>query len=171
MKEISIITAILLEIKNQGDDSFSIYNITEAIRDSVGNQMYELSESGTSVYHDDVKKGFQEVYENGLLEDYDTQANGLYREFKRKSAVGTQSVKPQSNQPLKLQQSSKMPLSIQAMILGYINNRSGLITMKQIQSRLKGYGCTCEDIKDYLTSIGRIDSKTAHLPASKVCCF
>jgi hypothetical protein len=179
MKQIQLITAILLTIKEFGTDKFSIYNITENIRDHLNMGDYEVTEDGrysSNLTHQEVKDSFEELYNNGLLSNYDKSFNSQgYREYQLNDVfdanldddldddlVGI----PATPSPVILTMdkiknacvSSGIPFDVQKKMYFYIKN-NGPVTMKQIQSRLKG-PFTCSQLLDFLSKINLIDTNT-----------
>lgn len=163
-----IITAILATINSFGTDSFSIFNITRAIREDVNNGLYSLEEYDDIVDHETVKKYFMELINNGILNDYTVSYNTIgYREYSKNGTVTTPA--PQTILPnvAQISQNSVFPFDIQRKMYQYIRD-NGPVTMKQIQSRLKGFSCTCEDLKSFLSKLNLIDPNTSVNPPSKV---
>jgi hypothetical protein len=178
MKQIQLITAILLAIKEFGTDKFSIYDITTNIRTSIRNCEYVLSFDGlfmqVDIKHDEVKRLFEELYTNDLLSNYDKSFNSQgYREYQLNDVFDTDlddsndlTGIPVTPSPVKLTvddiknacASSGIPFEVQKKIYSYIKN-NGPVTMKQIQSRLKG-PFTCSELLDFLSKINLVDTNT-----------
>ena len=159
MKTMTMTTAVLLAIKSFGTTPFSIYNITAEIRDNVNSSRYELAIFEDDVNHEDVKEHFQELVDNGLLDDYYTNYNPAgYREFCTVDPTLSNPV-ASVNIPAAVANTT-IPTDIQLKIYKYLKNR-GPATMKQIQSRLKGQPYTCKDIYDLLNNIGLIDPNSS----------
>lgn len=182
MKSITLTTAVLAAVKNFRDDVFSIFNITRSIREDVDNGDYEIAGSGRTVLHDDVKNAFLELMDNVYGNDYSTRDSGRgYREFQR-TAGQTQSqsqaqpakcpapgcTNPNTTSCAAPQCPQASPLdSVKDTITSYLRS-NGPRTMKQIQSRLKGFTTTCEDLATYLENLGIVDKSTVGNAPSKV---
>jgi hypothetical protein len=174
MKTISLTTAVLLTLKSFASDTFSIFNITRAIREDVNDGEYEISGSGRTVSHDEVKSIFIELLDDVIGDQYDVSDSGRgYREFRK-----TQALTPIANLPVAIQTPSlpatlpnptpiKLSTEAQGIIGKYLGN-NGPATMKQIQSRLKGHPYTCKDLAEYLDSIGLINRTTKTDAHSKI---
>ena len=177
MKQITLQTAVLAAVKNFRDDIFSIFNITRSIREDVANGSYELTSYGTSVNHDNVKEAFLELMENVYSNEYQVRDSGRgYREFQKiaQTQTVTPCVAPGCTNPSttscatpQCPQASSFPKDVTDCITAYLRN-NGPRTMKQIQSRLKGFSTTCEDLASYLANLGLVDKSTACNPPSKV---
>lgn len=169
MKTINIITAILSTVNSFGNDVFSIYNVTRAIREDVNDGSYLLEEYDDFVDHDIVKKYFIELIENNALVGYSERYNQTgYREYIKDDApvLNTPVVSTLPN-VAQISQNSKIPFDVQKKMYQYIKD-NGPVTMKQIQSRLKGFSCTCSLLKDFLSKLNLVDPKTLANPDSKV---
>lgn len=153
--------AILLAIKEFGDNIFSVHNITTHIRDQINMGSYELRDTLDKVSHNDVKDYFSELVENGFLSDYMVRHNPSgYREFSKNPTNAT------NTQPTPVS-TTKIPTDIQVIVYKYMKN-NGPVTIKQIQSRLKGHPYTCEDIAQFLDKINLIDPVSKILPYSRM---
>tara|TARA_R110002167_G_scaffold98020_3_gene258273 strand:- start:11076 stop:11582 length:507 start_codon:yes stop_codon:yes gene_type:complete len=165
MKQINITTAVLLAIKGFEDENFSIYDVTKEIRSCVDKD-YSIFGSSGNVPHDFVKFIFTELLENDLLSDYDAEnsPNG-YRVF----SLADSKLVPTPSQPLPTLTLIQypMPLGDQTKILNYVDDHSP-VTMKRVQSRMKGSSYTCQEIKDFLESMGRLPSNVQDVAVSKV---
>jgi hypothetical protein len=162
MKTLNIVTAILLNIKSFGSDPFSIYDITKSIRLDVADESYELSDFGDLVEHETVKENFLELLENGLLDSYTVSHNPAgYREYQVNDGSS-----PSPQQTATVQPLTNIPTDVQLIIYKYMKN-TGPVTMKQIQSRLKGHSYTCKDIKEFLEKINLIDTNSKNYPDSQ----
>lgn len=155
-----------MSIKSFQNDKFSIWNITSKIRDDVQTLKYDLTETGASVYHDDVKEAFSELLENDILE-FHTVSNNThgYREYQLNGDVNTPATPIPDIKAISV--ASTIPKDVQKKMYVYLKN-NGEVTMKQIQSRLKGHPYTCAEIKDFLAQLHLIDTKTLTLPVSQV---
>lgn len=175
MKTINVITAILATINGFGNDVFSIYNITRSIRDDVNDELYQLEDYVDDVQHDVVKLYFNQLLDNGILNDYSVRYNVLgYREYVKTDVTQVQvqvqpQAQPQNNLPnvSQISQNSVFPFDVQRKMYSYIKN-NGPVTMKMIQSRLKGHSCTCDQLKDFLSQLNLVDPNTVANPSSKV---
>lgn len=184
MKQITLTTAVLAATKNFRDDIFSIYNITRSIREDVESGDYEIVGSGRTVLHDEVKAAFLELMEHVYGNEYQTRDSGRgYREFQRISktqaaqcsapgcsnTATTSCAAPACPQvaPQTSQTTSSFPNDVKKSITDYLS-KNGPRTMKQIQSRLKGFSCTCEDLATYLGNLGLVDKSTTNNAPSKV---
>lgn len=170
MKQIHVITAILLTIKDFGINTFSIHNITAAIRDDLNFGEYELENGDTRLPHDTVKRYFMELWDNGILFKYDRNYNSLgYWEYTRK--VNTQVPSAPTNVSVTAAvtnavNSAIIDKDVQLKIYNYLKS-NGPSNMKRIQSRLKGYNYTCKELKDFLNSLGLIDPQSSNSPDSQ----
>lgn len=153
MKQINITTAVLLAIKGFEDENFSIYDVTKEIRSCVDKDYTIFGNSG-NVPHNFVKFIFTELLENDLLSDYDAEnsPNG-YRVF----SLADSKLVPTPSQPLPVRTliQPKMSLGDQSLIINYVV-KHGPVTMKQVQSRMKGSSYTCQEINDFLSSVGKL---------------
>jgi hypothetical protein len=165
MKTINIITAILLSIRSFGNDQFSIFDITSNIRENLNDGEYELSIFGDRIAHDVVKTHFTELADYGFLSDYSMKHENGYRVFKRTQALATTTINQSTNAPTPA--ATTIPSDVQLIIYKYLKGRSP-VTMKQIQSRLKGHTYTCQEIKDFLAAINLVDNSTVNNTPSKV---
>lgn len=162
-KNITLTTAILLTLKSFGDDTFSAFNITRAIREDIQDGEYELTGLGHTVFHDTVKSIFIELLDNVLGGEYETSDSGRgYREFRK-----SQNVTPIANLPttpdslITPLNNISLTISSEAQrIIGTYLGNNGSATMKKLQSRLKGHPYTCKDLAEYLDSIGLINKTT-----------
>jgi hypothetical protein len=162
MKTISTTAAILMAINEFGDNPFSIWDITNSIREHVNDEHYQLRYEFDNVEHETVKDFFLEIADSGLLDDYYTKFNvNGYREFCKVNPVMSQPavVTKVVPTPTTATVDVRFPPSVQEKMYNYIKNR-GPSSMKQIQSRLKGHNYTCQELYDFFNKIGLID-KTA----------
>jgi hypothetical protein len=170
MKQISTTTAILLAIKEFGDNPFSIYNITKTIRKNVRDGEYELRYDFDNVEHDAVKGYFVELVDNGLLDDYYVRNNpNGYREFAKSIPTNVPNTSPVDPNTIvqNAMATTVLPTDVQVKIYNYMKN-NGPVSMKRIQSRLKGYKYTCAEIKDFLDKINLVDPQSTAYPTSQV---
>ena len=189
MKQITLTTAVLAAVKNFRDDVFSIFNITRSIREDIENGDYDIIKGNpigangkTQVLHADVKDIFIELLDNVYGNDYSVRDSGRgYREFQRTVAVGqTQTqvqpakcpapgcTNPNTTSCAAPQCPQASPLDcVKDTITSYLRS-NGPRTMKQIQSRLKGFTTTCEDLATYLENLGIVDNSTVGNAPSKV---
>lgn len=173
MKNINAITAILLALKNIGNEEFSIFNITLEIRDQLYLGIYQI-DSANFIPHEEVKKNFEELQLMGLLDDY-TVSHSVdgYRLYQLKQVIVNI---PDASVPTPTQsaldrvqaisRASIIPMDIQKKIYAYLKG-NGSVSMKQIQSCLKNQPYTCKDIKTFLGQLQLIDPNTATLPDSQ----
>lgn len=177
MKQIHTITAILLAVKEFGTNKFSIWEITNKIRQHLNDGDYELlygDNSRTYIHHHENKECFKELWDNGLLDNYDKSFNSQgYREFQLNDdtdnlndGLRSPPVKMTVDDIANACNASGIPTDVQKKMYSYIKN-NGPVTMKQIQSRLKA-PYTCEQIKDFLSKIYLIDPNTSSNPNSQV---
>jgi hypothetical protein len=169
MKTITVTTAILLTLKEFVNDTFSIHDVTKNIRKNVRNGEYELVDYVDSVPHDLVKTHFLELIDNGLLDNYYVRNNpNGYREYCLNPTFD--SVQPATADPTTVVQNAMattvLPTDVQLKIYAYLKN-NGPANMKRIQSRLKGYNYTCQEIKDFLDKINLIDPASSVNPPSQ----
>lgn len=176
MKTITLTTAVLAAVKAFRGDIFSIFNITRSIREDVESGTYELTGSGRTVYHDDVKAIFEELMDNVYGSQYQTRDSGRgYREFQLIVQGQTaQCPAPGCTNPVTTSCATpSCPQAVQPLdavrdnITQYLRD-NGPRTMKQIQSRLKGFSTTCEDLATYLSKLGLVDSTTKANAPSKI---
>jgi hypothetical protein len=174
MKQISTTTAILLVINAFGDSPFSIWDITKSIREDVRNGEYELRYEHNNVGHDMVKDYFLELVDNGLLDDFYVRNNpNGYREFSRNIPnVIPKTTTPKTTTPdptavvQNAMNTTVLPKDVQLKIYTYLKN-NGPSSMKKIQSRLKGYPYTCQEIKEFLDKINLIDPQSSAYSTSQ----
>lgn len=153
MKQINITTAVLLAIKGFDDENFSIYDVTKEIRSCVDKDYTIFGNSG-NVPHDFVKFIFTELLENDLLTDYNSENDpGGYRVF----SLADSKLVPTPSQPLPVRTliQPKMSLGDQSLIINYVV-KHGPVTMKQVQSRMKGTNYTCQEIYDFLSVVRKL---------------
>lgn len=172
MKQIHVITAILLSLKDFGTDTFSIHNITLDIRDRINIQEYELEYFEDRISHDVVKTYFTQLLDNGILFKYDraNNPNGFWeytRQITSSKTVTTPTPDPVTTTVVNAMASTVLPTDVQLKIYSYLKN-NGPASMKRIQSRLKGYSYTCSEIKDFLDKINLIDPQSSAYPDSQV---
>jgi hypothetical protein len=184
MKQMTLTTAVLLAIKSYNTDTFSIYDLTRAIRQDVNDGEYEIKDLGTDIPHHAVKGVFAELQENGFLDDHLEEVDYAegYRKFTWQddtihaytpppTPVITTNTSMVPNPPLTPTLGSKSftPITpyVQDLIVKYITSR-GITTVKQIQSRLKKYNYTCDTIKDFLLALHVVDPATINNPPSLV---
>jgi len=158
-----------LAIAEFGDNPFSIWNITKTIRKNVRNGEYELKHYLDDVPHDMVKEYFTELLDGGILNDYYVRNNPSgYREFAKTMPTNVPSTTPVD--PTTIVQSAMattvLPTDVQVKIYNYMKN-NGPVSMKKIQSRLKGYNYTCSEIKDFLDKINLVDPQSSAYPTSQ----
>lgn len=174
MKTIQTTTAILMAIKSFGAKKFSIWDVTKEIRIKLLNFEYELDRdyNENNVYHEDVKELFLELLENGILEGIDETHNPSgYREYQFGVASPT-TIPPQStngsitNTVQVAMTSTTIPVDVQKKIYSYLKTH-GVVTTKQIQSRLKGHPYTCKEIYEFLNNIKLISDNADNLPVSQ----
>ena len=170
MKEITIVTAILMAIKEFRYDEFSIWEITKNIREKIDNGDYTLKFHGLSAPHWAVKSLVEDFIVGGLFDEYSvrTHIDG-YRIFQKEDTAKT--AIPSHTPPIVVHQqkttnTTVLPTDVQLKIFTYLKN-NGPVTMKQIQSRLKGHGYTCSEIYDFFDKINLIQSKTLTAPISQ----
>ncbi len=170
MKQITLTTAVLLTLKSFANDTFSVFNITRAIREDVSDGEYELTGLGTTVFHDSVKTIFIELLDNVLGGEYETSDSGRgYREFRKAQNVTPIANLPITNPTVTPISNTSLTISTEAQrIIGTYLGNNGPATMKQLQSRLKGHPYTCKDLAEYLESIGLINTSTKSDNHSKI---
>lgn len=170
MKTLKITTAILLAIKGFGTSQFTIYDITRTIRNDTSSGAYEVYSYGDDIDHDMVKEEFMELWVNGVLGGILLSYNPSgYREYQWVGA--NQPQPPQTTMtPTTVVQTAmattSIPKDVQVKIYAYLKN-NGPATMKQIQSRLKGYSYTCQEIRDFLQVLNLIEPQTTVLSVSQ----
>jgi hypothetical protein len=168
----------LATLKSFQHDTFSVFNITRAIREDVQDEEYEITGLGKTIFHDAVKTIFFELMDNVIGDIYETSDSGRgYREFRLadSSKINTPVLNtPIANLPVApafVPTPNPTILSVspeaQRIIGTYLGN-NGPATMKQLQSRLKGHPYTCKDLSEYLDSIGLIDKTTKTHTPSKI---
>jgi len=176
MKTISMTVAILLAIKEFGNDVFSIHDITKNIRKNLNDSVYQLRYMFDQVDHNDVKDYFTELVDSGLLDDYYVRYNPSgYREYSKNGSTSSPVNNPQTTHTQVIPRNTvpaapsttKIPTDVQVIVYKYMKN-NGPVTMKQIQSRLKGHPYTCEDIAQFLDKINLIDPVSKILPYSRM---
>jgi hypothetical protein len=154
-----------MAINEFGDNPFSIWDITNSIRDHVNDGDYQLRYEFDNVEHKTVKDFFLEIADSGLIDNYYTKFNvNGYREFCKVNPVSphptvvTTRVVPTPTTTTATVD-VRFPPSVQKKMYNYIKNR-GPVSMKQIQSRLRDYNYTCQELFDFLNKIGLIDKNT-----------
>ena len=163
MKRITLTTAILMAIKAFGNLKFSIHNITTWSRDEVNNGNFEVYYLGDTIPHSEVKETFEEIVDCGLLDDYSKGYENGYRVYSKQNDED----QGDANTPQAYTPQTTIPTDVQLIIYNYMKN-NGPVTMKQIQSRLKGHPYTCAEIADFLDKIKLIDPVSKILPISKM---
>lgn len=177
MKEIHIITAILTGIQEFQMDEFSIFDITQKIREKVNNDEIIIEDYGDYVSHEDVKRYFLQLRDNGLMKLYKEDYNpDGYRVYKVDLKSLTDAVMDElDDEEDEDDDSTSTPVAytkttidkdVQMEMFNYINKYKG-VTIKQIQSRFKKNPYTCQEIYDFLSSKG-IVSNSANEPVSKI---
>tara|TARA_R110002110_G_scaffold148108_1_gene339090 strand:- start:8847 stop:9347 length:501 start_codon:yes stop_codon:yes gene_type:complete len=162
MKEVNITTAVLLAIKSFNNDPFSIYDITKEIRSCV-DEDYTIFGLSSNVPHDIVRLIFTELLENDLLNNYDVRDDaGGYMVFSLSEVSNQTPV----GSTFFLDLGKGMSLGDQSLILNYVS-KHGPVTMKKIQSRMKGAKYTCQDINDFLSSVGKLPVGDQNVSVSK----
>ena len=119
----------------------------------------------TEIVHADVRDIIFELYENGVFQakkSYDNSGGKQYTLYKPLSVINTPVVNTPVSQPLP---ATNIALT---KIENYLKN-NGPSTIKQIQSRLKVKGLTCNDIAKLLgagrtLSLGTVVSKIVVQP-------
>ena len=172
MKTIQLVTAVVQAICNFGTTQFSIWDITKQIRKDCNADLYELSdEDGKNLFHSDVKRVFGELFDTSFGNDYtmthDARGFRVF-ELNRNALASPVGNTAPVTKPLKSIDANS-PLSPRAQILIslYLSSKPSA-TVKQIQSRLKGYPYTCREIADFLISSGNVDTSSISLPPSLI---
>lgn len=165
---------------------FSIFDITRSIRDDVNINKYEVThhETGT-IYHNDVKEVFENLLKDSdLLEFVEYRSSnhdgryGVYRKsnsYKTSDKNFNEALCKQIDRVLEVldgdddelipndrgdgfEDSFKVVediLTEAEAVKDYIQNK-GVVTLKQIQSRLKTKGITCQNILNKLCSLSDV---------------
>jgi hypothetical protein len=181
---ILFVTAVYLAANQliKKGNPFSIFNVTKSIRDDVNNGSLVIDDKEkvmlggkqvSDVQHDDVKRAFIEMYDNGAFPGLGNRmsADYMYREFVPSCLSSpinsTVSNTPVSApQPVTPQPVVKICLApqrvfskVQTKVQAYISSK-GQPTMKQIQSRFKKAKFTCLQLADILGKAGYKITKT-----------
>jgi hypothetical protein len=192
MKTINLTIAILLAIKNFDTTPFSVANITTQLREDVNDGEYSIEKyEDNNIEHNEVRKAFVTLLENGFLDEYDIDYNTNtyipYRLFTKKTAAklhlppanpllatpqkltpipaGTFGVPSTSARPNPQASSSyNLNYNDQVKILDFVKGK-GNVTTKRIQSAIKKY--TCRDIKSFLEDAKILHPNAKTLDASK----
>jgi hypothetical protein len=196
MKTINLTVAILLAIKNFDDTSFSVANITTQLREDVNDGEYSIEKyEDNNIEHNEVRKAFVTLLENGFLDEYDIDYNTNtyipYRLFTKKTAAKLPTLQlhlPPTNPLLSTPQkltpipagtfgvptsARPNPQASSAYNLNYKDQvkilefvkGKGNVTTKRIQSAIKKY--TCRDIKSFLEDAKILHPNAKTLDASK----
>lgn len=184
------------ELRQSKPQGFSVHDVTTRLRAQVNqgdisftDKPFEditLTDGSTlntqKVEHNDVKALFNDLYGNGVLTGLDkSYATGYITYVNRPSAQSQVTTQPAVS-GVSVQGSSIAVATPKAQaafptinnqltqdkILNYLNNtpKGQPRSMKQIQSRLKGYLATCREIHTFLTNKGFLTLNN-HLPHSQ----
>jgi hypothetical protein len=191
MKTINLTIAILLAIKNFDTTPFSVANITTQLREDVNDGEYSIEKyEDNNIEHNEVRKAFVTLLENGFLDEYDIDYNTNtyipYRLFTKKTAAklhlpptnplltipqkptpipaGTFGVPTSARPNPQASSSYNLNYNDQVKILDFIKGK-GNVTTKRIQSAIKKY--TCGDIKSFLEDAKILHPNAKTLDASK----
>ena len=178
MKNITIKDAIIETLDAFGNLEFTIFDITRSIRDDVNSGQYTLP-TGKNVRHFVVRETFQNMIDDrdAIFNDYIVaiDSNRGCRTFKKVDPSTIPSTIPSiSSQPLPARPAANLnvrpsiiPVDIQRRMYYYIQGKNSPVTIKQIQSALKRYTYTCQELYDFLLAVNFIDPQFDSLPVSK----
>jgi hypothetical protein len=158
------VVAAAQQLQNSGKP-FSAYDVTKTLRSSVNSGDIHFSDRTTEdvdgvdtyrVEHNEVKRIFTDAYSAGVFgtlgRTWDNSGNGFWS---YRGASGTPvygSPTPTIAKPLPTQPQT----NLEQKIVSYLH-RQGIgstVTMKRIQSRLKGYPVSCKDLASVLPKLG-----------------
>jgi hypothetical protein len=184
-KQIRFVTAVALAVSELRKSPFSVFNVTERLRDQVNSGDVAFLDKPTAVFngattyaveHTEVKEVFQELMRAQIIKDLSVRNAGNYLEYSEgqpSSPVAT-TVQPTTLFPnpaalvAKIFQpaparsvSTALGNSFDNKVRDYLNNRRGqTVTMKEIQSRFKGVSKTCKEYSDIVANLGfSVDTK------------
>lgn len=171
MRSISLVSAILLNISKQGFDKFSIWDLTRGIRDDVNTLKYIIDDRGTNIIHDEVKAKFEEIASLQLswFQDYDESWNSAgFREYQlpQPTIVVDKNDDDDYNDDDNDINPYIHPADLQKIIT-YMSNQLDPVTVKQVQSRLKGSRYTCSELAAGMEYAGLIQDCDDNTPPSK----
>lgn len=163
MTTISLNTAVLLAIQGvlASQKSFSAHDITKAIRASVNDSEYLLSDRDTEdvdgiqtqrVEHTEVRGIIDELYDAAVFGNVGMvrRFNGSFYEYSRPAQTPTR-VTAATVAPQAVSVPSTPANQLLDVIKNYVQAR-GPVTLKQVQSRLKGTSLTCGDLAKLVQS-------------------
>ena len=185
MKNVLFQTGVLLAVNSVrvSQPTFSIFDVTKSLRNLVNSGTFGFSDkqpttlAGVSTYfvdHQEVKVIFEDLIASGAVKDLTESNNpGGYREFSdtiKQMAPKAVFTKPYIPKPTIVSNTAPASSSVfDAQLNQYVKNRSQsgfTTTMKQIQSRFKGVGFTCDDYVNIVLRLGFMVKRT-DLPVSQ----
>ncbi len=177
---VHLATAVLLCIEdfNLKQSSFSAHDITRAVRDAVLDDEFDLvdikettevdGQTVPLVEHNSVRDIVREFFKYRFIPNYEREFGGQFTTYRYQAPDSTQkalpapiSVNPVAA-PTKAANALKQPDAAMwnkaAFYMENVFDKGAYPTLKQVQSRLKGYEVTCLQIKDWAEKEGYLVS-------------
>lgn len=179
MNTVKLSTAVLIAINSL--DSFSAYDVTQEIRRMSNDGEIEISDVMpqimyrgvwvSDIQHNEVRELVNEYYQNDIFDATTSTDFGyvLYTKNTIGDAVASHTHQQAPTTAASLNTSPAQHQTILNKIKEYLKTTSfDRVTIKQMQSMLKGYSITCEEIQDMMVDGGYMDESDKSDTPSKV---